>query len=275
MKFELINKLILSLLVLSLGILSAYANTNARACPILDLESLSRDLDRNPDLLKAIEDQPELADAWQVISNSPNRTDVDFVKFFNDADVISARGTVEGANIKSKFPDLSVEELTSIYHYTTEAYAPLNRGLRTRNVTPHLDAFNKSLNKSLDKLPKYTQPTYRGTKLKDNIIEQYRLAFVNKNTIKDEAFFSTSKDFNVAESFADDVVGQGETKVFFEINGNNGVDIEDISAYGPSFNPSYSESEILFKSGTAFDVTDFSEDVLPNGEKYIRIILKE
>ncbi|WP_370089272.1 ADP-ribosyltransferase [Ekhidna sp.] len=227
-------------------------------------------------LKSSFNSNPELVEAWKVISNSPNRTDIDFLKFFDNADVVNARRVVDEANIKSKFPDMSVEELTSIYHYTTDAYYDLNRALRGLDpMTEQFDAFNKALNKSMDKLPKYSQPVYRGTVLPESVLAKYKNAFDNGSEVIEDAFMSTSKDLDVAKSFADDFAQTGETKVFLEINGKNGVDIEDISAYGPSFDPSYSESEILFKSGSKFKVENYVEDVLPNGEKFISIKLVE
>jgi hypothetical protein len=85
---------------------------------------------------------------------------------------------------------------------------------------------------------------------------------------------STSKDFDVAQAFSDDVLDGDKVRVFFTVEGKNGVDIENISAYGLSFNPDYSESEILFKSKSPFSVTGFVEKTDSKG-KYYEIKLTE
>lgn len=242
----------------------------------LMVSRLQIDINDSEELFELMLNDLNLVDAWKVISNSPNRTDIDFLKFFDNADVVNARKVVDEANIKSKFPDMSVEELTSVYHYTTDAYYDLNRALRGLDpMTEQFDAFNKALNKSMDKLPKYSQPVYRGSVLDESILAKYKNAFDKKVDVIEDGFMSTSKDFDVAKSFADDVVQSGQKKVFFKIEGKNGVDIEDISAYGPSFNPDFSESEILFKSGSKFKVTEYLEKTLPNGDPYISIKLVE
>jgi len=106
-------------------------------------------------------------------------------------------------------------------------------------------------------------------------LNNYKNAFENGANVVEDTPLSTSKDPDVANSFADDVIRGNQKKVLFEINGNSGVDIENISAYGPSFNPANNESEILFKSGSEFKVVGYSEEVLPNGETYIKIILEQ
>ncbi|CAA0175413.1 conserved hypothetical protein [Tenacibaculum maritimum] len=83
---------------------------------------------------------------------------------------------------------------------------------------------------------------------------------------------STDLDFI---KFFDDVIKDGDVRVFFTVEGKNGVDIEDISAYGPSFDPSYSESEILFKSGLEFKVSNFEDTFDGSGNRLVLITLTE
>ncbi|CAA0253158.1 hypothetical protein USCSP91_700001 [Tenacibaculum maritimum] len=235
------------------------------------------DFGNNTDLLKKFDENPELVDSWKVISNSPHSTDLDFIKFFDDVDVVSARNIVaNNSAMRSKFPDMSVEELTAIYHYTTDAYHDLNRALRGLDpMTDQLDAFNKALSNSMDKLPKYTNTTYRGSPVPESVLNNYKNTFDNKTNVIEDAFTSTSKESNVAVSFADDVIKDGDVRVFFTVEGKNGVDIEDISAYGPSFDPSYSESEILFKSGLEFKVSNFEDTFDGSGNRLVLITLTE
>lgn len=144
-----------------------------------------------------------------------------------------------------------MENITAIYHYTTNAYFDLNNALRNGALSDYLRSFNDVLNESLSKLPKYTQTTYRGITISEaDVLSKYKTAFDNGTSSIEKGFLSTSKDFDIAQSFADDVLEGDKVRVFFTIEGKNGVDIENISAYGPTFNPNYSESEILFRSGS-------------------------
>ncbi len=235
-----------------------------------------QDFGVNANALSIFNEEPYLIPIWNKLDRSQNRTDTDFLKFFNSSVTIASRKIIEDSGIQKKFPGISIEELTTIYHYTTSAYYDLNKALRNKDLlTSQLLGFNSALNKSLDKLPKYKSPTYRGTKLNDKLLSKYKFAFENTAEITEEAFTSSSTNSDVALGFGNQKLQGDEAKVFFTIEGKNGVKIDDISHYGPTFNSNYSESEVLFRSGLKFKVTFFEESIDLYNDRIVSITLKE
>ena len=104
------------------------------------------------------------------------------------------------------------------------------------------------LNIALKKLPNYSQITYRGTELKEIDLEKYIKSFHNRTILTEYAFFSTSRDRMIAESYGD---------IFFKIIGKNGKSIEKISKFGS--NNIDNEQEVLFRINTSFKVLSMSK----------------
>jgi len=90
----------------------------------------------------------------------------------------------------------------------------------------------KSLNAGLEKLPKYTQTTYRRASLTP---EQFKAYEVGK-VVEERGFTSTSKN-----------QGTWSGDYSYTIHGKNGRDVEKLSSHP-------SEAEVLFKSGSRFFV---------------------
>ena len=216
--------------------------------------------------------------AWEALFPGAYRTDLDYLNFFAPSTVRNSKSAVSGTNLQSQFPNLDIEDLTAIHHYTDEFYADLNWALRNpASMDDHFRGFNKALNNGVDKLPNHIGTTYRGATIPESVVmSKYKAAFDNgQGNVVEEAFTSTSTNPNIADSFSNDNLNPGDVKVFFTLNGTTGKDVDLISKYGPTFtNSAYSESEILFKSGTNFRVTDF-QDVTNNGERIIFVTLTE
>ena len=89
----------------------------------------------------------------------------------------------------------------------------------------------------LNKLPKHTGIVYRGAGMTAQQLNSYKVGV----QLKPKAFTSTSTDIQEAESFAEGVL--------FEIQSKTGTDVSALSIFE-------NESEILFKPGTVFEVRE-------------------
>jgi len=218
-----------------------------------------------------------LVRAWNALYPSANRIDLDYLHFFERNTVLNSKNAIVNADLPNQYPNLDIEDITSIHHYTDDFYAELNSALRSGNLDPHLTGFAKALNNGLEKLPNFSGTTYRGTTIPESVVmSKYKTAFDNNQAnIVEEAFTSTSTSPNVANSFANDVLDPGDVRVFFSMTSSKGKDVDAFSKYGPNFtNPAYSESEVLFKSGESFSVKNFEDTVDINGNRIILITLE-
>jgi hypothetical protein len=148
-------------------------------------------------------------------------------------------------------PKLILEQKASIHGYTTnQIYEDLNKLLRgtkefsrNKNYTEFLNSYANVLDDSLSKLPNYKGPVYRGTRLSDELINKYKIAFKNKKAIEETFFQSTS--------FDSDKAFRGNVR--FLINVKSGKKIDTYSAFK-------SESEVLLKRKTNYKVYDIKEN---------------
>ena len=234
------------------------------------------DVIEHPNLFAHFQNNLQGIKAWEALSAS-YRTNLNYLHFFERASVRDSRDAILNTNIPQQLPNLDIEDLTAIHHYTNIYHHELNTALRNGALNAHLSGFNSALNAALDKLPNWTTSTYRGSSMPESLVlSKYKTAFDNnQSSIIEEAFTSTSTSPVVANSFANDLFNNDNVKVFFTIHGNKGKNIDNISLFGPNFgNSAYSESEVLFKSNSSFNVTGY-EDVTNNGERIIFITLTE
>ncbi len=166
---------------------------------------------------------------------------------------------------------LSIEEEAVILYYTTSAYENLNKALRGLiELKKEYNAFKNLLNRALSKLPNssYNRENnflYRSFKMSD---EEIKANFIEGKVYTEKAFLSTSHNY---DNFINNWFKQNPShNVIMKVQGKNGKLIEDVSDI-------YEESELLFKSGSQFEVisirkidnpVDFSKEVT-------EIILKE
>ncbi len=232
------------------------------------------------DLQRFVENS-DLLISWKFLldKGSNNRKDFDFLEFIQQNTIPIFLEQVEEkiAILKGKYPDMSVEEFTAIYNYTVMAYSELNAALRgRREMTKDLQIFDNVLRKSLERLPeKYKHTTYRGTQVRESRLEAYKKAFENQNKIVEQAYTSASKSIATAKTFIPKMTESNRQKVLFTIESTKGVDIENISADGPTFKTTYNESEILHISNTEYYVTNYVEKIDENGEKLTLITLSD
>jgi len=232
-------------------------------------------------LLETIAKSPLLVDNWKLLNSikSPNRLDIDFLKFFNIDLVINSWYKVmeNSAKLKQLYPNVTLDELTVIYHYTGSLYTVegFNKALREKTqLKRDLQVFNNVLQKSLAKFPKYTDVTHRGITTEKSKLKRYKEAFEKNTEIEELGYLSTSKDRFVAGVFSEKIENEDEVRVIFTIQSNRGVDIENISLLGPTFS-TVTESEVLFISGEKFKVTDFKVTKDKNQKELVLITLTD
>jgi ADP-ribosyltransferase exoenzyme len=263
------------------GIFHAWnlAKKNNITLPDDKLLELGTDLTNTNNLAEAFYGNPGLVRAWDALTPSINRTDLDYLNFFEKNAVLLSKSAIVNKGLPIQYPFLKIEDITAIHHYTDSYYLELNKALRGLiNMTDHLQGFAKALNNALNKLPNFSGTTYRGTTMKEaDVFSKYKAAFDNgQGEIIETAFTSTSRSSSVADSFTDDVLEPDQVNVFFTFNASAGKDVDAFSKYGPNFNnPTYSESEILFKSGETFNVKNFLDGFDTSGNRIIYIELQK
>lgn len=146
--------------------------------------------------------------------------------------------------------DLTQAERDALLDYTGDAYGNLNGGLRAGGPLwpSSLNDLNANLTSALDKLPDYDGRSYRGVHLPPEVLD----SMVPGGTHTDPGFVSSSTDFSVAENRRE----AGDSNALITIDGRSGSDVSDLSS-----NPG--EAEILFGSGTTFDVVSKTQN--PHG----------
>lgn len=164
--------------------------------------------------------------------------------------------------VAAAHPGLSKDEVLAAYDYSTSNYRNINGWLRdsSRPVSPQVPKTVDDLNSLLDKLPSHEGTVYRGTQIPTETLEQA----VKSGVYSDPAFLSSSTDGGVARSFMQSgYPDAGSTKVLFEIDGHSGSSIQRMSQI-------QHEAEVLFKSGTKFDILDYRIDP-STGNYFIRM----
>jgi len=175
--------------------------------------------------------------------------------FLDDAFVLSKRAEVIADGLPAKFPNLSIDELTSIKVYTSDEvrngvkiYKTLNTQLRVGNLEEYYQGLNKLLNDGLNKLPRHN----------DNTV--FRGIHGSEVTIADgwkKGGLVDFKDFKSSSTSIETAAYEFSYKqgydVVLEIKNADGYNICNISC-----NPS--EMEILLSSGQKFEVIDIIDN---------------
>lgn len=143
--------------------------------------------------------------------------------------VANAKSKVESAGLSKV---IRAEDAVPIIAYSGSHYMQVNDQLRSGKMTKDQYAFSKSLNAGLDKLPSFTSPTYR----KASLTPEQAALYEPGHIIEERGFMSTSKN-----------AGTWAGSHTFEVKGKNGKDIQKLSSHP-------SEAEVLFKSGSRFEV---------------------
>ena len=156
----------------------------------------------------------------------------------------------EWAQNTSKATGMTPEGALGVYDYTTnDGYHTMNPALRGAPDTPIPSNVQTRIDNTLsgmNQLPEVSATTYRGTNVPDDV---YTHLQTGTGEYTDKAFMSSSYNESVADNFQ----SGSKNSVVFEINGNSGVDVSKLSAYG-------GEAEILFKPGTTFSISESSLD---------------
>ena len=156
----------------------------------------------------------------------------------------------EWAQNTSKATGMTPEGALGVYDYTTnDGYHTMNPALRGAPDTPIPSNVQTRIDNTLsgmNQLPEVSATTYRGTNVPDDV---YTHLQTGTGEYTDKAFMSSSYNESVAANFQ----SGSKNSVVFEIDGNSGVDVSKLSAYG-------GEAEILFKPGTTFSISESSLD---------------
>ncbi|KGM12503.1 ADP-ribosyltransferase [Cellulomonas bogoriensis] len=142
--------------------------------------------------------------------------------------------------VAARHPTLTSREVLDIHWYTTnEGYQAMNSMMRRLEpMSPEVAARIDSAHAGMAKLPVYEGTTYRGTNFPKGVLDDW----IPGNTVRDDAFWSSSTRPDVAQGF------RGDGNAFVTIqDGRSGVDIRALSYYG-------NESEVLFRGGHPFEV---------------------
>ncbi|SEF10664.1 ADP-ribosyltransferase [Jiangella alba] len=143
--------------------------------------------------------------------------------------------------------DLSETDRLALDDYTGDGYFDMNAALRSpgADIPAGLQGRIDRVSDALANLPAHPGTTYRGTDLNDSQLANYEPGEV----VTERGFTSTSTDPDVADTDFD-----GNT--YFIVEGRSGRDVAPYSDVSH-------ESEILFNTGTEFEVLDkvFDEDM--------------
>ncbi|SNR14557.1 ADP-ribosyltransferase [Tenacibaculum jejuense] len=245
-------------------------------------EALIKDLKSAPEnTINAIVKDPDLIDSWVLMNqfNGSQKMDANFLKFLKGEEALHSWSEVikRRVKLKEKYPSLSLEELTAVYHYSRSyGYESLNKALRgIEPMTDELEVFDNVLKKTLNKFPKYSQTTYRGARVEKSLLDKYKKAYKNKTPHEEKGYMSTSKDDFTAENFSTNQTSEGKVRVIFTVKSKNGFDIENASGHGPTFSYTMNEREVLYQNGQKFKVTKFRTTIDKNLKKLVYITLED
>jgi hypothetical protein len=209
------------------------------------------DFGDNSELLSRLASNDELVDAWKVLEGSSYRTKIGSLELFSDPTVLASRQKIINDGIANLYPNIPVEELTAIRHYTTNAYENLNTALRNGNPNEYFRSFEEMVNNGLSRIQKFDgDKVFRGVKGDEAVLA--KTWQVNDN-INFKDFKSTSTSSSVANDFAGDVV--------YEIVNPKGYNVCGISCLP-------GEAEVLFKSGSNFKVKEIKSDFVVYDSDY-------
>ncbi|MBF6397797.1 hypothetical protein IU438_18565 [Nocardia cyriacigeorgica] len=156
----------------------------------------------------------------------------------------------------SKKPELTDDDEIAINSYSGMGFKDLNDVLRNPHVDPTPDQQKRidALNNALDKLPNHEGPVVRHTNLPPEVLDKYQKDAV----ITEDAFTSSSRNPKGANELWPEA-----SNVEMQIISKTGKDVAPYSK-------SPEEMEVLFKSGTRFNVMDRYVDPV-SGRTVIRM----
>ncbi len=190
---------------------------------------------------------------------------------FNEPFFQNAEQEITLSGVQINFPQLSIKEIAVIYNYTKVGYKPLNSSIRGNKTDNFIQANIPYLNFALNKLNKFKGTVFRGTQLPLSVINEYIEALDNQSLITQKFYLSTSSDINTAIAFAERI-WNGVKTIFF-IESITGIEIHEISAWGPYFR-NITEHEVIFLIGTKFMVREVQNQPI-DGDIYLIIALVE
>jgi hypothetical protein len=164
---------------------------------------------------------------------------------------------------------ISIQEETMIKLYTGGVYDRLNNALRGlgAKLSPDLVVVKKWLDKALDNLPKseYNKGILQRSMYMDE--PTINKLFPKNGVYTEKGFFSTTHSEEALKGW---MTQNSHHNVLFKVYGRNGKLIEEVSQKPL-------EHEILFRSGTSFDVikVDIEKHPFIENELIYEIILKE
>ncbi len=210
-------------------------------------------------------EDPDRIFGWEALLNGPYEKRLGPIEFFSNTQVLRNQYRVLNSSIPAAHPDIPVEELTAIYHYTSGFEQNLNVALRNGTPTLFDQAAEALINTALAKLPPFGgNALYRGVRGGEAV--EAKLWHVGQD-IEFKDFKSTSADENIANGFAIDNGGD----VIYEITNAEAFEIGAVSFFP-------NESESLFPTHSRFRVTqiDPNAEIVYKGNSYTvtRIYLK-
>ncbi|BDT96263.1 hypothetical protein IFM12275_62390 [Nocardia sputorum] len=149
---------------------------------------------------------------------------------------------------------LTQKDLDALADYTGPGYADLNRALREGTMDASQKARIDAINEALAKLPDHNGVVYRGTTLPQSVIDDYKVGEV----VTEKAFTSTSSSASTAFP----------GNVEFTIVSKTG---KDVAPYSTVEAMGVKENEILFRSGTNFEILTKTVDPV-TGKTLIQMI---
>lgn len=168
--------------------------------------------------------------------------------FLEDIFTIAKRKEVIKEELLSKFPNLTIDELTAIKVYTSNEirngkpiYEILNMELRKGILSEYNKELNEFLNNALSKLPSHKGNVFRGV---------YGEEAIQAKTWKvgDEIIFKDFKSSSIdRQTAAYDFANKYGSSIFYEIINSKGSNICKISCIP-------NEMEVLLKSNQKFRV---------------------
>ncbi len=168
---------------------------------------------------------------------------------------------------KKAYPQLSNIELAAIHHYTrskvyanplTRPYQILNNQLRAGKIDEFNSAFASLIGSGLSKLPNEKGIVYRGSILKQSVIDDYIKAFKTKKPYQHNFITSASKEASIADDFNGiRRLFKTESKVLFEIEGKNFKYLGDISEFNGKF-AKQNQKEVIFNIGAKFEIINYT-----------------
>lgn len=162
-------------------------------------------------------------------------------------------------SIKEQYPQLTMEEATSLYFYTSKEYLAINKKIRSNAESLFISSLKETIDSALNKLPSYAGEVYRidHSNIKPSHLFKLKEDFDNGiKTYTEKGFLSSSYSLKAFEKI-DSRLQNLKYKAYIIIESKNGKVIEQFSQKGTNFGKD-NQAEVLFKSSTTFEVISVS-----------------